>query len=133
VKIKNSLLGEAHAAIAVALDMAAFPTSAVTYGRAFADAWKEGNVWRMRRLADDGVANDLAGDTKPANGYLACGDGAAGSTYVRIYGGGGPEYVLRVTNSALGHPDAISDSVPPPNPPACFVLVIPPTLILPGG
>lgn len=131
VTIKASLLGEAHAAIAVTLDLTEFPGAAVTYAREFADAWRDGNTYRMLRLADDDVAEELAGDTEPAAGYLACGDVAAGSTYVRIYGAGGPEYVLRVSNTALGHPDAITDSVPPPEDPACFAVVLPPSLILP--
>lgn len=133
ITIKASLLGKAHAAIAVTLDLTEFPGVAVTYAREFVDAWRDGNRWRMLRLANDDVAEELAGDTEPAAGYVACGDAAAGSTYVRIYGGGGPEYVLRVNNAALGHPDAITQNVPPPNPPACFVLMIPPTLILPTG
>ena len=69
--------------------------------------------------------------SEPASGYRACGDGAMGSTYVRIYGSGGPEYVLQVTNAELGGPNAIVGRVTPvPNPPACQQLIINPTLIV---
>ena len=130
--IKGSLLGEAEAGIAAALDLTEYPNSAVTYVREFVDAWRGGNTYRMSKLATSGVIGFVDGKTKPASGYLACGDGAAGSTYVRVYGGGGPEYVFQVTNSTLGDPDAITGQITPPNPPACSSLVINPSLIIPS-
>ena len=129
--IKDSRLGEAEGGIAAALDLTAYPDSAVTYVREFVDAWRGGNTYRMSRLATSGVIGFVDGKPKPANGYLSCGDGAAGSTYVRVYGGGGPEYVFQVTNSSLGDPDAITGQITPPDPPACFSLVINPSLIIP--
>ena len=129
--INPDLLGQPHAAIEVALDLTEFPDNAVTYGREFVNAWRAGNTNRLNKLATDTVITYITGKTTPAAGYRACGDGAAGSTYVRIYGGGGPEYVFQVQNQALGGPEAVVGWTPPPNPPACEQLIIIPTIINP--
>jgi hypothetical protein len=131
LQISDALLGQAHAGVAVALDLTEYPDQAVAYGREYIDAWKDGNTYRMNRLATDTVVGFHEPKTKPANNYLACGEGAMGSTYVRIYGGGGPEYILQVSNMALGNPEAIVGYVsPPPVPAGCSVLIIP-TIIFP--
>jgi hypothetical protein len=138
LSIRKSLLGEAHAGVEVSLDPTEYPDTAVPYVREFVDAWRGGNEYRMSKLATSAVIGFVDGKTTPASGYLACGDGAAGSTYVRVYGGGGPEYVFQVTNGKLGDPDAITGQITPPDPPACFSILINPsiifpTIIAPGG
>lgn len=130
LSIQDSLLGEEEAGTAVGLDKTEYPSAAVAYVRAFVDAWRGGNEYRMGKLATSGVIGFVDGKTVPANGYLACGDGAAGSTYVRVYGAGGPEYVFQVTNAKLSHGDAISGQITPPNPPACFTIVVNPSIII---
>jgi hypothetical protein len=129
--INPDLLGKPHGAIEVALDLTEYPDNAVTYGREFVNAWRDGNTNRLNKLATDAVITYITGKTTPAAAYRACGDGAAGSTYVRIYGGGGPEYVFQVQNQALGGPEAVVGWVTPPNPPACEQLIILPTIINP--
>lgn len=96
-----------------------YPTDAIAYARAFVDAWRAGNVDRMAQLADIDVVNELKDQPKPAADYRTCGDGAAGSTYVRVFGVGGPEYLIRLSNARLGGPQAIVNNMVPLTPPPC--------------
>ena len=84
----------------------------------FIEAWQMGNRIRMKLLANSTEVDYFTHYTPPEN-YSLCTDGAAGSTYVRVYNSDGLNYVIRVTNATLGHAHAIAGHVTPPVPPAC--------------
>jgi len=117
LQMATALLGKAHAAIGVSLDLTEYSTNAVTYVKAFIDAWKAGNLPRMAILADQNEVEYFTHYTPP-DAYSTCTDGAAGSTYVRVYNSDGLNYTLRVVNQELGKKHAIAEhsNVPAPCP-----------------
>jgi hypothetical protein len=114
LKLTNALLGKPHAAVGVQLDQTEYPSSATAYVKAFIAAWQEGNRWRMLELANQAEVDYFTHYTPPAPGYLTCNDGAAGSTYVRVYNADGLNYAIRVINAQLSKPHAITGHVTPP-------------------
>jgi predicted small lipoprotein YifL len=117
LRISTPLLGKAHATIEVSLDQTEYSMNAVTYVKAFLDAWKAGNLPRMRTLANQNEVDYFTHYTPP-DAYSTCTDGAAGSTYVRVYNSDGLNYTLRVVNQELGKKHAIAEhsNVPAPCP-----------------
>jgi hypothetical protein len=124
VSIQADRLGQTGAGVATTLDRTLYPDSAVPYVQEFVDAWRDGNAYRMSKLATSTVISLVADQSPPASGYAACGDATAGTTYVRVYGGGGPQYVFAVSDGRLGDSDAVIDELAPPDPPACFSIMV---------
>lgn len=108
LRVTNSLLGKAHAVAGVTFQPTTYPNNAEDYVKAFIKAWQDGNRPRMLALANQNEVDYFTHYTPPEN-YSTCGEGAMGSTYVRVYNSDGLNYTIRVVNQFLGQKHAISE------------------------
>ena len=65
LRISHPLLGKAHAATEVTLDLTAYPADGVAYVKEFVAAWQIGNTTRMLKLSKPSVVDQLG--TAPVN------------------------------------------------------------------
>lgn len=110
LRLRNDLLGKAHAVVEAIFEQTAYASSPDAYVSAFLLAWTKGNRQRMLALSNQGTVDFVTHYTPPASWTLTT-DGAAGSTYVRATNPAGFDLTVRVINQNLGQPHAISCAV----------------------
>ncbi|HEX6870136.1 MAG TPA: hypothetical protein VF163_03470 [Micromonosporaceae bacterium] len=108
LRISHSLLSKAHAAVEVRFDQTIYASDPVEYVNEFIKAWQDANRVRMLKLSNSTAVDYFTHYTPPPSGYSTCTDGAMGTTYVRVYNPDGLNYTIKVTNTKLGGPNAIS-------------------------
>jgi hypothetical protein len=115
LRISHALLGKAHAAIEVSLDVTEYPADGVAYVKEFVAAWQFGNPARMLKLSGPAVMAKVktqvkappASPTYPAP--TCCGGG--GLLQVKVVWSGVTGR-FDVGTTMLGGPNAIVDYAP---------------------
>jgi hypothetical protein len=107
LRLDNQLLGRAHAATEVKLDLTTYSNNAVEYVKAFIEAWRNANTKRMTTLAN---ATEVTYFTHyaPPGAYSTCATLAGGTASVRVYNADGLNYTLNVSVATLGAKHAIT-------------------------
>lgn len=92
-----------------------YPTTAKAYAQALLKAWANKNYTRLDQLAITSAVQQIKdsityGGLPNANWhYLNC-QGAAGATYCTFRNDNGDETVIRLNNSQIGHPTAVTEA-----------------------
>ena len=107
LRLDNQLLGRAHAATEVKLDLTTYSNNAVEYVKAFIEAWRNANTKRMATLANATEVTYFTHYTPPG-AYSTCATLAGGTANVRVYNPDGLNYTLTVSVATLGAKQAIT-------------------------
>jgi hypothetical protein len=123
IRLISSQIGHPMAVTEAPLERTQFPTTAGAYIGAFMDAWQKGNQQRMLAYSTQTVLGYATSNQVISSFNLGC-DGAAGSTYVSVYGLGtdlGRSYAFQVNNDSVsaGKKHAIVNTATPQASPPC--------------
>jgi hypothetical protein len=119
LRMLNTTLGKPHAVTEVKFDPTVYPTDAVSYVKAFIEAWRDANSRRMLALSSQTEVDYFTHYTPP-EAYTVCGLKSGDTWSVRVYNGVGLNYVVKVADPVLGNKHAITAHVDPLiGPPVC--------------
>lgn len=94
---------------------AAYPHGAKAYAQALLKAWNRKDQARLAQLATAAAVQQIkdsvqtGGLPNPNWQYVSC-EGATGSTYCTFRNDNGDQTVIRLENSQLGHPTAVTEA-----------------------
>jgi hypothetical protein len=112
LRITNSLLGKAHAAVAVTFDATTFPDNGLDYVEAFIEAWRLANIPRMNALAKPEVVTYVRVGPAPESPVYAEIGGGGGLLQIAVTNTDGFHLQLDIGTTLLGMPDAIVGYAP---------------------
>jgi hypothetical protein len=111
LRISNQLLGQAHAATQVTLDVPEYPSDGIEYVKEFVAAWKNSNKPRMLLLSKPSVVN-LLGTAPAANPTYPAPVCCGGGLLQVVANFGGNTMTFDVGTTLLGMPHAIIGYAP---------------------
>lgn len=110
VKLTTAQLGHPTAVTEALLDKTTYPSDPAGYVGAFVDAWRNGNLQRMTRLADSTLTAYFKNKPVPGGTTVSGTDNTAGHTKITIseVPASGTQWTFNVTNQYLGKAHAIA-------------------------
>ena len=108
VRVRNELVGQAHAATGVQYDPTVYPLVARLYVEEFIEAWQFGNAARMVKLSSSAVVNEVPGAPTTAVTYPEPDCCGGGLIQIKAVWNGSTK-IFDVGTTKLGGPNAILD------------------------